>query len=125
MRYIKEKTGFDKVDYICHSQGGLIYFILYTLNQKVIENNFGHFISVGTVITTFTSESHLIKLGSFSKFPEIVDTLHINNILCFNKFLLNDEVIFEEDMLVSHDNPFYHKIHCNRLPNHHYYKYDD
>ena len=85
VRYIKEKTGFDKVDYICHSQGGLIYFILYTLNQKVIENNFGHFISVGTVITTFTSESHLIKLGSYSKFPEIVDTLHINNILCFNK----------------------------------------
>ena len=84
--YIKEKTGFEKVDYICHSQGGLIYFIMYTMNQKFIEDNFDHFISLGTVITTFTSESNLIKLGSYSKFPEIVDTLHINNILCFNKF---------------------------------------
>ena len=28
----------------------------------------------------------------------------------FNNFLLNDEVIFEEDTLISHDNPFYHKI---------------
>ena len=86
VRYIKDKTGFNKVDYICHSQGGLIYFILYTLNQKIIEDNFNHFISLGTVITTFTSESHLIKFGSYSKLPEIVDTLHINNILCFNKF---------------------------------------
>ena len=84
--YIKEKTGFEKIDYICHSQGGLIYFIMYTMNQKFIEDNFDHFISLGTVITTFTSESNLIKLGSYSKFPEIVDTLHINNILCFNKF---------------------------------------
>ena len=84
--YIKEKTGFEKIDYICHSQGGLIYFIMYTMNQKFIEENFEHFISLGTVITTFTSESNLIKLGSYSKFPEIVDTLHINNILCFNKF---------------------------------------
>ena len=84
--YIKEKTGFEKIDYICHSQGGLIYFIMYTMNQKFIEENFEHFISLGTVITTFTSESNLIKLGSYSKLPEIVDTLHINNILCFNKF---------------------------------------
>ena len=86
VNYIKQKTGFDKVDYICHSQGGLIYFILYTMNPEFIDNNFNHFVSLGTVITTFTSESHLIKLGSYSKFPEIVDTLHINNILCFNKF---------------------------------------
>ena len=85
VRYIKEKTGFENVDYICHSQGGLIYFILYTMDQKFIDDNFNHFISLGTVITTFTSESHLIKLGSYSKFPEIVDSLHINNILCFNK----------------------------------------
>ena len=84
--YIKQKTGYEKVDYICHSQGGLIYFIMYTMNQKFIEDNFNHFISLGTVITTFTSESQLIKLGSYSKLPEIVDTLHINNILCFNKF---------------------------------------
>ena len=84
--YIKEKSGFDKVDYICHSQGGLIYFIMYTMNQKFIEDNFKHFFSLGTVITTFTSKSSLIKIGSYSKFPEIVDTLHINNILCFNKF---------------------------------------
>ena len=86
VNYIKQKTGFDKVDYICHSQGGLIYFIMYTMNSEFIENNFNHFISLGTVITTFTSKSHLIKLGSLTKFPEIVDTLHINNILCFNKF---------------------------------------
>ena len=86
VNYIKQKTGFEKVDYICHSQGGLIYFIMYTMNQEFIENNFSHFISLGTVITTFTSKSHLIKLGSYSKLPEIVDTLHINNILCFNKF---------------------------------------
>ena len=31
VNYIKQKTGFDKVDYICHSQGGLIYFIMYTM----------------------------------------------------------------------------------------------
>ena len=86
VNYIKQKTGFDKVDYICHSQGGLIYFIMYTMNSEFIESNFNHFISLGTVITTFTSKSHLIKLGSLTKFPEIVDTLHINNILCFNKF---------------------------------------
>ena len=84
--YIEEKSGFDKVDYICHSQGGLIYFIMYTMNQTFINNNFNHFFALGTVISIFTSKSSLIKIGSYSKFPEIVDTLHINNILCFNKF---------------------------------------
>ena len=84
--YIKEKTGFNKIDYICHSQGGLIYFIMYTMNQSFIDNNFDHFFSLGTVIAIFTSKSNLIKIGSYSKFPEIVDSLHINNILCFNKF---------------------------------------
>ena len=44
-----------------------------------------------------------------------IDVRNYNNtripiFIDFNKFLLNDEVIFEEDMLVSHDNPFYHKI---------------
>jgi pimeloyl-ACP methyl ester carboxylesterase len=86
VNYIKEKSGFDKVDYICHSQGGLIYFIMYTMNQTFIEENFNHFFALGTVISIFTSKSSLIKIGHYSKFPEIVDTLHINNILCFNKF---------------------------------------
>lgn len=84
--YIKEKTGFEKVDYICHSQGGLIYFIMYTMQPEFIEKNFEHFFALGTVITTFTSKSKLIKIGAFTKFPQLVDNLHINNILCFNKF---------------------------------------
>ena len=39
VNYIKQKTGYEKIDYICHSQGGLIYFIMYTMNQKFIEDN--------------------------------------------------------------------------------------
>lgn len=82
VNYIKMVSGFDKVSYISHSQGGLIYFIFYTINPSFIENNIEFFFSLGTVVTTYTSNSKLIKYGSYFKMSDFL-ILFILKIILF------------------------------------------
>ena len=84
VNYIKLITGFNKVNYISHSQGGLIYFILYSINPIFIENNINFFFSLGTVVTTYTSNSLLVKYGSFLKMSDYLNFLHIKNNFVFD-----------------------------------------
>ena len=84
--YIKTITGHNKVNYISHSQGGLIYFILYTLNPEFIEENVKQFFSVGTVATVFTAESHLLHLTAYFDISNILKKINIQNF-----FVLNDK----------------------------------
>ena len=89
VNYIKMVSGFDKVSYISHSQGGLIYFIFYTINPSFIENNIEFFFSLGTVVTTYTSNSKLIKYGSYFKMSDFLDFIHIKNNFVFNMEFYN------------------------------------
>ena len=84
INYIKKITGYKKIDYISHSQGGLIYFILYTIDNKFIENNINHFFSLGTVITTFTSKSLLLKYSNLPVIKNLFNYIPIKNIMVFN-----------------------------------------
>ena len=47
--YVKQKTGAKKVNYIGHSQGTTIFYMLYMHNPSYVESSINKFISLGTV----------------------------------------------------------------------------
>ena len=49
IEYIKKYTGAEKVEYIGHSQGTTIFFMLYMHNPSYVESTINKFISLGTV----------------------------------------------------------------------------
>jgi pimeloyl-ACP methyl ester carboxylesterase len=57
--YIKNVTGFEKINYIGHSQGTIQYFIYYTLNAQFIESSIDKFVAVGTVVNVFNTVFHI------------------------------------------------------------------
>lgn len=85
INYIKKITGFDKVSYVGHSQGGLIYNILYSINPTFIEESIKNYVSVGTVAAIFTAESKLIQLGAKFDMSWILNALKVKNFFCFNE----------------------------------------
>ena len=58
--YIKNTTGFEKINYIGHSQGTVQYFIQYTLNPTFIEENVDKFVALGTVVNVFNTVIKII-----------------------------------------------------------------
>ena len=85
INYIKKITGFDKVSYVGHSQGGLIYNILYSINPTFIEESIKNYVSVGTVAAIFTAESKIIQLGAKFDISWILNALKVKNFFCFNE----------------------------------------
>ncbi len=55
INYIKNKTNYEKIHYLGHSQGTVQYFIYYTINPEFIENNIEKFVSIGTVVNVFNT----------------------------------------------------------------------
>jgi lysosomal acid lipase/cholesteryl ester hydrolase len=53
--YVKNITGFEKINYVGHSQGTVQYFIQYTLNPTFIEENIEKFVAIGTVVNVFNT----------------------------------------------------------------------
>ena len=49
INYVKETSGAKKLDYIGHSQGTTIFYMLYMHDPSYIENNINKFISLGSV----------------------------------------------------------------------------
>ena len=84
VNYAKQRDQVEKVYYIGHSQGTLIYFLSYMNNPEFLERNIEKFIALGTVPNVNNAPHILIKI--FQK-------LKILNILPFKNFLTLPKVI--------------------------------
>jgi pimeloyl-ACP methyl ester carboxylesterase len=57
IEYVKEATGAKKINYIGHSQGTTVFFMLYMHNPSYIESSINKFIGLGTVPNIAYSKS--------------------------------------------------------------------
>ena len=82
VNYIKKRDKVEKVYYIGHSQGTLIFFLAYMNEPEFLENNIAKFVALGTVPNVNNAPHFLIKL--FEK-SNILDLIPIKNFLTFPK----------------------------------------
>ena len=78
INFVKNRDGVEKVDYIGHSQGTLIYFLNYMNDPEFMEKNINKFVAVGTVPNVNNAPHFLIKLFQKSK---ILNFIPIKNFL--------------------------------------------
>ena len=69
---IKKRDGVEKIDYMGHSQGTLIYFLAYMTNPDYMEANINKFIAVGMVPNVNNAEHFLLDLAVKSKIDKLV-----------------------------------------------------
>ena len=60
--YIKNTTNVNKIDYIGHSQGSMIFFLHYMNDPIFMENSINKLITVGTVPNVNNAESFILKI---------------------------------------------------------------
>ena len=77
---IKKRDGVEKVDYMGHSQGTLIFFLAYMNNPDFMEKNINRFIAVGTVPNVNNAEHFLLKLAVLSNIDSLIP---VKNFLTF------------------------------------------
>lgn len=77
---IKKRDGVEKIDYMGHSQGTLIFFLAYMNDPDYMENNINKFIAVGTVPNVNNAEHFILPLAVISKIANLVP---IKNFLTF------------------------------------------
>ena len=82
INYVKERDKVEKVYYIGHSQGTLIFFLVYINNTEFKEKNIKKFVALGTVPNVNNAPHFLIKL--FEK-SNILDLIPVKNFLTFPK----------------------------------------
>ena len=80
--YIKQRDNVEKIYYIGHSQGTLIFFLAYMNDPEFLEKNIKKFVALGTVPNVNNAPHFLIKL--FEK-SNILDLIPVKNFLCFPK----------------------------------------
>lgn len=59
--YVKRITGYEKVDYIGHSQGSFTFFLAILNDPDYINRNIASFSAIGTVVTIFYIVSRFLK----------------------------------------------------------------
>ena len=82
INYVKEKDNVEKVYYIGHSQGTLIFFLAYMNDPEFLEKNIEKFVALGTVPNVNNAPHFLIKLVEISK---ILNLIPVKNFLTFPK----------------------------------------
>ena len=82
INYIKKRDNIEKVYYIGHSQGTLIYFLAYMNDPEFLEKNIQKYVALGTVPNVNNAPHFLIKLFQKSK---ILDLIPFKNFLTFPK----------------------------------------
>ena len=79
---IKSRDKVEKVYYIGHSQGTLIYFLAYMNNPEYIENSIEKFVALGTIPNVNNAPHFLITLFEASN---ILNYIPVKNFLTFPK----------------------------------------
>ena len=82
INYIKQRDNVEKIYYIGHSQGTLIFFLAYMNDPEFLERNIKKFVALGTVPNVNNAPHFLIKL--FEK-SNILDLIPVKNFLSFPK----------------------------------------
>ena len=59
INFALKKSNVQKIDYIGHSQGTLIFFLQYMINPSFMENSINKFIGLGTVPNVNNAESYI------------------------------------------------------------------
>ena len=84
LKYVKERTGVEKMDYVGHSQGSTIIFMLAMHNPELFESSIDHFAAVGTVPniahTHFTPIDIMDKLSGILKKVNILNYFSLTNL---------------------------------------------
>ena len=80
INYVKQRDGVEKVYYIGHSQGTLIFFLAYMNNPEFLEKNIQKFVALGTVPNVNNAPHFLIKLFQKSR---ILNLIPVKNFLTF------------------------------------------
>ena len=80
INYIKQRDRVEKVYYIGHSQGSLIFFLAYMNNPEFLENNIKKFVALGTIPNVNNAPHFLIKLFQKSR---ILNLIPVKNFLTF------------------------------------------
>ena len=77
---IKKRDNVEKVDYMGHSQGTLIFFLSYMNNPDYMEQSINKFIGVGVVPNVNNAQHFLLKLAVASNIASLVP---VKNFLTF------------------------------------------
>ena len=81
INYVKGVTGFEKVIYIGHSQGTLIFYINFMLNSTYLTTNIEKFVGLGSVLRLDHIKSSVVNFLEKTWFLDLLDKLKIYNIL--------------------------------------------
>ena len=76
---IKKRDGVEKIDYMGHSQGTLIFFLAYMNNPDFMEKNINKFIAVGTVPNINNAEHFLLDLAVKSNIAKLIPVQNFMN----------------------------------------------
>ena len=77
---IKKRDNVDKIDYIGHSQGTLMFFLNYMSNPDYLQNSINKFIGVGTVPNVNNASHFILKIAKLTK---ILNVIPIKNFCLF------------------------------------------
>jgi len=81
INYVKGVTGFEKVIYIGHSQGTLIFYINFMLNSTYLTTTIEKFVGLGSVLRLDHIKSSVVNFLEKTWFLDLLDKLKIYNIL--------------------------------------------
>jgi gastric triacylglycerol lipase len=82
--YICNVTGYEKIDYIGHSQGSMIMFIALADKNQAVISRLNHYIAWGPVMYVENITSTVFESLAHSKFYEILAEYNINNVFAYN-----------------------------------------
>ena len=81
INFIKSQTGFDKIDYIGHSQGTTMFFLKYMADKEYIKNNIKKFVALGPVPSVSNISSSIVQFLStdsvFKKYYPMKNALNL------------------------------------------------
>ena len=84
INYVKKRDGVDKVYFLGHSQGTLIFFLAYMNDPEFMEKNVAKYASLGTVPNVNNAPHFILKLVDKSK---LLNLIPVKNLFTFPKEL--------------------------------------
>ena len=83
INYVKSRTGVEKVNYLGHSQGTTVFFMLAMHDPTYIENNIESYVALGAVpniaYCQMTAIQILDKISGILRAVKIFDTINLSN----------------------------------------------
>lgn len=89
--YVKNATGYEKIDYLGHSQGSFSFFLAILNDPDYINKNIASFSAIGTVVTIFyivlfsikLQDSVALKISELTHVFSLLHLFHLDDLLDF------------------------------------------